>query len=203
MRRVAILLALVLGFGWGRVMASEINALGFYIGGAIGRSHVRTTLAPLYAPYELDHSDTGWKVFVGYRPIHLFAAELAYVDFGHRKWPASFGSFTLHGDVFQRAETLSGLVFAPIPLPQLDVYARAGIARLESSGNPYLQCAPGHVCPLIAFPNLRFDNTNTEFYYGAGVGLHISDWIVRLEYERINDSRDDPDLLSAGLAWTF
>jgi hypothetical protein len=31
----------------------------------------------------------------------------------------------------------------------------------------------------------------------------LSALALRLEYERINDGRGDPDLLSAGLTWTF
>lgn len=103
----------------------------------------------------------------------------------------------------QRASTLSGLVFAPIPLPVIDLYARAGVARLQSSGNAYLQCNPGYLCAAIVLPNLGFNRTNTDFLHGAGMQLKFSALAVRLEYERINDSRGDPDILSAGLTWTF
>ena len=134
------------------------------------------------------------------------AAEFSYIDFGHRSVSTNPGGpVTLHSDALQRAETLSGLIFAPIPLPLLGLYGRPGIARLHSSGNPYLECvgAYGVVCPTIAFPDLRFDRTSTDFFYGAGLQVKFSPLTARVEYERVDDSRGEPDMLSLGLTWTF
>lgn len=202
MRRAAIGAFVSIAVGASCAGASDFNPLGFYVGASVGRSDVRTEI-PINPPIPFDEHATGWKVMAGLRPIPVFAAELAYADFGHPTLSTNLGAFTLHADALQRAETLSGLVFVPLPLPLLDVYARAGIARLQSSGNPYLYCSPGNMCPLIPYPDLRFNRTNTDFLYGAGVQVKFSALALRLEYERINDSRGDPDLLSAGVAWTF
>ena len=204
MRCGALLLILTLGLGCGDTFASDFNPLGFYIGGAVGRADVRaSSVASLYPPYEFNQSDTGWKVLVGLRPIPMVAAELAYVDFGHPGSQANLApSTTLHYDLLQRAQTLSALVFMPIPLPLLDVYVRAGLARLESSGNGSLQCNLGYTCALI-IQDLRFNHTNVDFHYGAGLQAKLRMFAVRLEYERIKDGRGNPDLLSAGLLWTF
>jgi opacity protein-like surface antigen len=196
----AFLLALIVACGRTYAVASDFNPLGFYVGGSVGRSELRTTVAPAFqfTGYDFDQSNTGWKALIGVRPIPLIAAELTYVDLGHpRISPSPF----LQADVLQRAQTLSGLVFAPIPLPVIDLYGRAGVARLQSSGTPYLRCPPGFFCPI--FPDLQFNRTNTDFLYGAGVQWKLSALAVRLEYERINDGRGDPDFLSAGLTWTF
>ena len=208
-RLVLSLLAMAIGIDSAHAVASDFSLLGLYIGGSVGRSEVRTRVAlplPGLSPYDFDQSDTGWKALVGLRPIPLFAAELAYVDFGHPTLSTTLGlgAYRWHADVLQRAQTLSGLIFVPIPIPMLELYGRAGIARLQSSGNPNdLECAPGYECPLIAYRNVRFNRTNTDFQYGAGLQLKLSKLAVRVEYERINDSRGDPDLLSAGLVWTF
>jgi hypothetical protein len=50
---------------------------------------------------------------------------------------------------------------------------------------------------------LAFDRTHTDFLYGAGAQLKLSALAVRLEYERIDDARGNPDLLSVGVTWTF
>jgi len=187
------------------VAASDLNPLGFYVGGGVGRADVRSSITT-QPSYEFDEHDTGWKVLVGLRPIRLFAPEIEYVDFGHptsTTSTAQLAPFTLYSDVFQRATTLSGLLYVPIPLPYLEVYARTGLARLQSSGNPYLNCTSGP-CPLFApYPSFPFNRTDTDFLYGAGLQVKYSALAVRLEYERINDSRGDPDMLSAGVIWNF
>ena len=200
MKYKALLLVLALVFGCTYAIASDFNPLGFYVGGSVGPSNVRTAIAPAFQfpGYDFDQSSTGWKALIGVRPIPLIAAELTYVDFGH---PRVSPNPYLEVDALQRAQTLSGLVFAPIPLPMIDLYGRAGVARLQSSGTPYVRCPPGLFCPV--FPDLHFNRTNTDFLYGAGAQWKISALAVRVEYERINDSHGDPDLLSAGLTWTF
>lgn len=178
--------------------ASDFNPLGFYVGGAVGRSDVRTSVSP-YQQYNFDQSDIGWKVLVGIRPIHSVAAELTYGDFGHPVSTTHFEAGTSYANVLQRAETLSGLLFAPIPLPMLEVYARAGIARLHSSGSQTDQC---NLCFIVRLP-VQLNRTNTDLQYGGGLQVKLSALAVRLEYERIKDDRGDPDLLSAGVVWTF
>jgi len=203
MRRATFLVIVPLVLAATRAAASDFNPFGFYIGGAVGKAAVRSSIS-IQPPYEFDEHDTGWKVLVGLRPIELFAAELEYVDFGHPSSTSQMGAFALYSDVLQRATTLSGLLYLPIPLSVLDVYARAGLARLESSGSPYLVCTGPGPCPLIIpLPNFQFNRTDTDFLYGAGVQLKMSAIAVRLEYERINHSSGNPDMLSIGVTWTF
>lgn len=73
------LLTLILGFGCAQAGASDSDPLGFYVGGSVGRSNVRTTIRAS----AFDGSHTAWKALIGLRLIPLIAAELAYVDFGH------------------------------------------------------------------------------------------------------------------------
>jgi hypothetical protein len=201
MRSAAFLVALVLGSGGASAAASDFNPLGFYVGGSVGRSDVRTSIGS-FPLYSFDETDTAWKALVGLRPIPLISAELAYLDFGHPTSSTNLGPDTLQANALQRAATLSGMVFAPIPLPVLDLYARVGIARLQSSGNGNFQCNLGYSCPYL-FQYLAFDRTHTDFLYGAGAQLKFSALAVRLEYERIDDARGNPDLLSVGVTWTF
>jgi opacity protein-like surface antigen len=201
MKTFALLVALILVAGGGPAGASDFNPLGLYIGGSVGRSDVKTSIvsSPLVG---FDETDTAWKALVGLRPVSLLAAELAYVDFGHPTSSTNLGVATRYENSLQKAPTLSGLVFAPIPLPMLDLYARVGIARLQSRGNEHFQCNPSSLC-LAAFPYVAFDRTHTDFLYGAGAQLKLSALAVRLEYERIDDALGNPDLLSLGVTWTF
>lgn len=204
MKSLAFLVALILGSGCAYAAASDSNPLEFYIGGSVGRSDVRVSTwePPSFEVPGFHEHATGWKVLLGVRPVRLLAAELSYIDFGHPNGNANAGIYIWHSNVLQRAPTLSGLLYLPIPIPILGVYARAGIARLESSGSSYSTCSNGP-CPFIIIPPYRINRTNTDFLYGAGLQVRLSALSIRVEYERINASIGNPDLLSAGLTWAF
>ena len=106
-------------------------------------------------------------------------------------------------NTLQRAASVSGLAYLPIRLRFLDVYARAGVARLESSGGNQLFCNPTLPCPLIITRPSSFNRTDIDLVYGVGLQANLPAVAVRLEYERINDHYGDPDMLSLGLTWTF
>jgi hypothetical protein len=206
MKLKALLVAITFTLGVSRVDASTINALGFYVGGSVGRASARQGIAAEAEPqYDFSEHATGWSVVAGLRPISLIGAEIEYLDFGHPSAAAGIGVFTLYSDVRQRATAISGLLYIPNPLPFFDVYARAGLARLQSSGSPSLVCT-GHVCPfypLFIGPGLSFDQWSTDFLYGAGLQAKVSALAVRVEYQRINHNGGDPDLLSVGVTWRF
>ena len=117
--------------------------------------------------------------------------------------PAGFG-LAYNAGLRAKATTAFGILYAPIPLPILDVYAKAGVARLQTSVAaagafgcwPPLQCA--------AYPaTVHRDQTDARYAYGAGIQAKLSAIGIRLEYERISASEGDPNLLSLGITWTF
>jgi hypothetical protein len=66
------------------VLADDL--LGFYVGAAIGESHVRTAkeiLGDTDYDYEFDQQHSAWKVTAGIRPISPLGVELEYIDFGN------------------------------------------------------------------------------------------------------------------------
>jgi opacity protein-like surface antigen len=209
---LALAIAACLTYG----RASAGDTLGFYIGGSVGQSNVRASQLDFIGPYppnpspapvSISKSATGWKVFAGIRPISVLGAELAYTDFGHptasQGPPRGFG-LAYHAALRARATTASGILYAPIPVRFLDVYAKAGVARLETTADATgafgcwapLQCA---VYPVTA----RRDQTGARFAYGAGMQARLSAIGVRLEYERISAAAGNPDLVSVGLTWNF
>jgi len=193
-------------------IATADDLLGAYVGGSVGQSDLRANDldfigSPTPVPLSVSKSATGWKVFAGVRPISLVGAELAYIDFGHptasQGPPAGFG-LAYNAELRSKATTALGIVYAPIPIPLFDVYAKAGVARLQTSVDGVgafgcwtpLQCA--------AYPvAVHRDQTDLRFAYGAGIQARLSAIGVRLEYERISVGGGDPDLLSLGVTWTF
>jgi hypothetical protein len=61
------------------------SPLGFYVGAAVGESHVRSGDTNSFDDYILsfDRTDVAWKGFVGARPLRMLGFELAYTDLGN------------------------------------------------------------------------------------------------------------------------
>jgi opacity protein-like surface antigen len=173
------------------------NPLGFYLGGAVGDSDLRSNTGPFGYPGYLQH-DTAWKVMAGIRPISLLGAEIAYMDFGHPS------DFTYYGnqDTRATATALLGVGYLPLPMPFLDVYGKLGLARLQYRAGSSFACAfAQNSCQSVGYLQ---DQTDTRFAYGAGVQAKFSSLAVRAEYERISyGSYQDPDMYTIGVTWTF
>lgn len=222
MKRWAAPFILTVAIGAACTSAQASDPLGFYVGGAVGRATVRADkivfldngtplpgifgTPPFPIPTSFSKSDTGWKAFVGVRPISLIGAEVEYVDFGSRTASGGatmgFGaSYSIH--MSSKAEAAFGVLYAPIPLPFLDLYVKAGVARLKTStsGSATVGCT---LClGPVAAGNYQRDLTGSRFGYGAGVQFKVGRFAIRGEYERIAASTGDPDLLSIGALWTF
>jgi Outer membrane protein beta-barrel domain len=211
--------ALVLALG-STAPASAADLLGLYAGAAVGQADVRANEVYFAVPQSngiplgFNEHATGWKVLVGIRPISLIGAELEYVDFGHPSAltpaPPSFSNIFsnllgIRADAHPRATSLSGLLYAPLPLPLLNLYGKVGISRLRTNVHADVVCTAINVgCPpTIPFARFALNETTTSFAYGAGAQLKFSAFAVRLEYQRISASGGDPALLSIGVAWTF
>jgi Outer membrane protein beta-barrel domain len=118
---------------------------------------------------------TSWKAFIGFRPIRLFAVEADYLDLGSS--PTVEGDCTFCCMVACRGTHRSdseafvayALGFLPIPVPFLDIYGKAGLARWKLNGSE--------------FASVVFSDSGTDFAWGVGLQAHISMFGARLEYE--------------------
>ena len=185
--RVAALVLLLLQLPEARAA----DRLGLYLGGAFGQARVDASL-PVAGQFREDHS--AFKIMAGLRPIPVLGAELEYVDFGH---PGRFNFNGIGGsDVSMKGAAAFGMFYLPVPL--VDVYAKGGLARLQSTANV-------NPCPMclnpVAFPPRR--STNTSWTGAAGVQFKLGSVAVRGEYERFNAAGGAPYLLSVGASWTF
>src|SRR6266481_3735273 len=113
------------------------NLLGFYVGGGLGESTVRSdnTYLPGGFGYGFDgfsHDSTphfAWKAIAGIRPISIVGAELEYIDFGHTGSDGGSYSYNYGPDTHPRAIAAFGVGHLPLPIPFLDIYGKAGAAR--------------------------------------------------------------------------
>jgi opacity protein-like surface antigen len=171
------------------------NPLGLYVGGAVGQARVDTSApAPYVSDFRENHS--AFKAMAGLRPISPVGAELAYVDFGH---PSRLNGIILT-DVTMNGAAALGILYLPVSI--VDVYVKAGLARLQSTVTSAIVCPPGAACIAIAAP-APVSRTNVGFGGGAGAQLKVGSFAVRGEYERFNAAGGNPDLFSLGLTWTF
>ncbi|MGA2189579.1 MAG: outer membrane beta-barrel protein [Steroidobacteraceae bacterium] len=188
-----------------QVLADDL--LGFYVGAAIGESHVRTSeeiLGDTDYDYEFDRQHSAWKVTAGIRPISPLGVELEYIDFGN---PSAGNASLGFGGLTQadaKALALFGLGYLPLPLPFLDVYGKLGIARLHTTTS---EIAPVPICPAGDVPcgpaTFNISDWSTNVAYGAGVQGKFGSLAIRAEYERISASGGNPDLFSLGATWSF
>jgi opacity protein-like surface antigen len=173
------------------------DLLGLYVGGAAGQSQVEANV-PTVGDFKENHS--AFKVIAGIRPISLIGAELSYIDFGH----PSGNINGVASDVSEKGADAFAVLYLPVPV--VDVFVKAGLARLQSTTNSGLRIGIG-ACTITA-PNcgpvlFRLDRTNTSFAAGAGAQFKLGTWAVRAEYERFNAAGGNPSLVSLGVTWTF
>ena len=149
--------------------AAQADSAFFYIGAGVSKAKL-SNIAPTGGFANIDN--TSWKVLAGLRPIKLFAVEADYLDLGSQT--NTFVGANSNAKAFAGY----GVGFLPIPVPYLDVYGKAGLARWSLSGS--------NTGSLFSF-----SNHGTEFAWGAGVQAHVGNIGGRLEYERFSIPNTD------------
>ena len=175
MRRVLLVIALALG-----ASAARADNGSFYLGAGISKDKL-SDIANQGTNFA-DIDSTSWKAFAGFRPLSVFAVEADYLDLGSQTntfftqagtCPVGGCPATSHSDAKAFAGYAVG--FLPIPLPWLDVFGKAGLARWKLNGSAF--------SPL---PPVSFSTSGTEFAWGVGTQVHVGNFGARLEYEKFN-----------------
>jgi hypothetical protein len=194
-------------------IATAQDPFGLYVGGAVGEATLRSGNVPYLqallgtTPAAFSAHDAGWKAVIGVRPISFAGAELEYIDFRrvHGSIPGTFLIGNVQGDLHSNAAALFGVAYLPLPVPLLDVYAKAGVARYQTSdkfSSGPLSCREPLLC-IVGPVSYGIDRTDARFAYGVGTQVKLSAFAIRAEYERIAANGADPDLVSLGLTWSF
>ena len=178
----AALLSGLMGLAAGTAQAAGVPGADFYIGGSIGHGQV-TGADPAQSVDAFKENHTAFKVFTGVRAA-MFGAELAYMNFG--KATGQIEGQAAEGKL--KGVGLFGLFYVPLPVPMLDIYAKAGLARLSRD---------------ISSSALNLDTKDTNLGLGAGAQIKFKSFAIRAEYERFSTDGKDPSLLSIGFSKSF
>jgi len=162
MRRLLLVIVLALGAG-----VAQADNGSFYLGAGVTSNKLNDIVVQGTAFPDIDK--TSWKVFAGFRPITAFAIEADYLDLGSETVEGACTVCCMEAcrGLFQsdaQAFAAYALGFLPIPVPALDIYGKAGLARSKLNTN-------------------GTSSRGTEFAWGVGVQAHISIVGARLEYE--------------------
>lgn len=173
----------VLGFA-ARPASAQVPGADFYLGAGVGTGNIAIT-DPDGAVGQFKEDHTAFKFYGGVRAAS-FGAELEYLNFG--KTSGDFGA-DVDTDGKLTGVAGFGVFYLPLPLPVLDVYGKAGFARLNRK--------------LSDLNTGDFSTKDTEFAYGGGVQLKLGSFALRAEYERFNTDGKDPTLLTLGASFFF
>jgi hypothetical protein len=156
------LLAIALLLAAGSVCADDT----FYIGAGVSKDKVSDIFnGPTNFP---DIDRTAWKAYLGVRPLSVVAFEADYLNLGNQT--SNFVVSSAHSDA--KAFAAYAVGFLPIPLPFLDVFGKAGLARWTLDGSTDNALVPG-----------SFSTNGTDFAWGVGAQAHVGNFGARLEYE--------------------
>jgi opacity protein-like surface antigen len=191
--------------------AAADDPLGLYAGVEVGQSHIvadgqviETPAVVYFRQGSFDEHHSAFQVMAGIRPISVLGAELDYLDLG-----SPSGGFNAHpADVSIKGIAAFGVLYLPVPV--VDIYLKAGLARMQSdlSGIQAFgpNCAsPGTIaCPqYLAIGPFDLERTNTSGAAGVGAQYKFGPVAARAEYERFSAAGEHPSLLAVGLTWSF
>ena len=181
MRRIVFVIMLLLAAG-----AARAESGFFYAGAGISKDKL-SNIAPSGGASDIDN--TSWKVLAGLRVVSVFGLEANYLNLGGQT--SAFVNVASHTE----AKAFSGYAvgYLPIPVPYLDVYGKAGLARWSLSGSS------GTPASLFAF-----SDHGTELAWGAGAQMHLGNVGGRLEYERFHiPNTDGARVISLAVVFNF
>jgi hypothetical protein len=191
--------------------AAANDLLGLYAGVEAGQSNVvaageviDTPSVLYYQQGSFDESHPAFQVMAGIRPISVLGAELDYLNLGRPS-----GSFNAYSaDVSMKGGAAFGVLYLPIPV--VDIYLKAGFARIQSEVNgigtfgPHCAFSSTSACPqYLGLGPFDLERINTSGAAGVGAQYKFGPVAVRAEYERFSAAGEHPSLLGVGISWSF
>jgi OOP family OmpA-OmpF porin len=177
------------------LMATQAALAQGYVGGAVGRSHASVDCT---GADSCDKTDTGWKLYGGWRWSSGLALEGAYLDWGKASATATdplIGTGTLKS----RGTGFGAGVAYHMPLStSWNCVGRLGVARNKVETTATLS-------GLAATGTFRA----TEPYFGLGCGYGVSKIMTitaEADFSRVTYAPDEKartQLLTLGARWSF
>lgn len=193
MKRISLALYLPLLCLPFAIHAQEGGYIGLGAGSAMIDNNVSNWDDGSLTAGSVDDSDTGLKLFAGYRANENFALEAAYVDLGETTFSGQSngnGFFWCTGPVYSSAEatTLSFMGIGMVPVnPHFSLHGKFGIHMWDAD------VTVSDACGVF-----KAEDDGTDLMYGLGATFYAADQFgVRLEWERFTEIMDaDADFLS-------
>jgi hypothetical protein len=168
---------------------------GFYVGGALGQASYREVCRDFDALVGVQgafgcssQQDTAGKVFAGWRFLRYLAAELSYIDYGEVKAQGAVGGARVTATSSVKAAGISALGILPLG-ERISVFGRLGLLQSKTHTQSAGAASAGN-------------HGETELHVGIGGMAQLGrGWALRLEFERLNDTRID--LSSLGVQHLF
>lgn len=184
MRKVLFAAILLVG-GSGAAYAQLPDA---YIGAGVSQARLDNIFG---SGRDFDLNNTAWKAFVGIRPLPFLGVEADYMDLGSDSRRFGFQGVDYRAHVDAHAFSAFAVGFVPLPVPFLDIFGKAGVARWTLDGHDNSS--------LFAL-----DDHGTDFAWGGGAQAHFGALGLRLEYEQFNvRNTDGAKVVSFDVAWHF
>lgn len=194
-------------FGFGSAAASADGNV--YIGGSLGAAKVDLSAGEFATALTnagrtgvvatVDNTDTGWKLFGGFKFSQNLGVEVGYVNLGTVDFFATY--VTPPGSPYQGKSELDGFVFdlvASVPLNDtLTVFGKVGAFKWKVNAR---------ITDNLTVTSLEDDGYDWTF--GLGASMKIAERLaLRAEWERFSElgktTKRNYDLLSAGLTYSF
>ncbi|MCG7588175.1 outer membrane beta-barrel protein [Photobacterium sp. OFAV2-7] len=175
------------------------NAGNAYIGASVGQasydnlatSDIEDSASSLGMSI-IDDSDTGFKVFGGYRANEHFAVELFYANLGEVSVNLGAAS-SLFGtnELTIEQDTLGASLIGILPVTDnFELFGKVGFhawdATINLTSDVKVEAADG-----------------TDPMFGAGIAYKYNRVSIQAEFERYQLDETDIDLMSIGLAYHF
>lgn len=181
------------------------NKTPFYLGFSAGQTKIDTGVSGLTGTASLDESDTGYKIFGGYKFDNIWSAEIQYADFGKASLKGNNGDrFTFEGTQYQftsnnaeisvKAKSFGAAIVAGYDVSSVvRPYAKLGLHRWDSDSS--VTSSAG---------NASISDSGTDPFYGIGIQFSITDQLAaRVEAEHYKYDSEKAQLISVGLMYRF
>jgi len=189
-------------FGWliGAAMllvghAGQLQAQErFYLGASAGASDIDDKItAGLITSGPVDGSDSGMKLFGGYRFGRSLALELAYVDLGKLTYSGDFSGSPVTGGTVKVSGLNTSLVATHQATPKLGLFAKAGLYAWNAKASDLTGGVP-----------FSSKDDGADLSFGVGADYFFTKNVgARVEWEHFELDPGKASLLSAGIVVKF